>query len=145
MITEKRCKHCNEVKPVRLFHKKHDSADGLYPYCKDCRRERSGYGKRETPRVRSEVREITMDVLIQDVISLSTRYPSNVKYRQAADVVRTHPNGPHDDFTASLLFECWQNRQRKVHDFEAMDETAPIVTMARAKVIKSHEFTNLFE
>lgn len=40
MIVEtKRCTRCKERKPLDNFHNSRASRDGLYPQCKDCRRE----------------------------------------------------------------------------------------------------------
>ena len=35
----KKCTHCGRVLPTSNFHKSSYTKDGLYPTCKDCRKE----------------------------------------------------------------------------------------------------------
>lgn len=40
--SKKLCSRCNRTKLIRYFHKDSHRIDGLFPYCKECRREREG-------------------------------------------------------------------------------------------------------
>lgn len=145
MITEKVCKQCHQTKPVRAFHKKSDSADGFYPFCKDCRRANGGYKRRARPRVENPGQPITMECLINDILTLSSRFPSNVKYRMAAEELRACPDGPHSEYSSNLLYEAWQKRQQTCNDFDELDESTPVITLAREREIQRREIATIFD
>ena len=44
-MPRKTCGLCGKSRPVKSFHKRTISKDGLQPYCKACRKE-DNYGKR---------------------------------------------------------------------------------------------------
>ena len=47
----KKCYRCGRELPVTEFHKCHQNADGLYSYCKDCKREENAKYRALHPRV----------------------------------------------------------------------------------------------
>ena len=49
----KLCVKCGEVKPTCDFNKKRNANDGLFPYCKNCRREYNR-ARRDNPSERSQ-------------------------------------------------------------------------------------------
>lgn len=39
-MNTKECKHCHQVKPLSEFHRRYDSKDGHYSWCKECTNKR---------------------------------------------------------------------------------------------------------
>lgn len=62
----KSCKKCNQKKDKQHFHTDKNRKDGLYPYCKDCRR--TYYGQKK--RVHKKIGEMDGYLIVSD-----TRYP----------------------------------------------------------------------
>ena len=60
---EKKCLRCGRVKPAAAFNKCARSADGLYTYCRQCRREMYRKDTGRNPLARFTDREIEAECL----------------------------------------------------------------------------------
>jgi hypothetical protein len=143
--TLKTCGACNEPKSTLAFHAKADASDGLYPYCKDCRRAKGGHTKRQPPRVREARADASYEDLIEDVIDLSRRQPSNIRLREAVADLRKNPAGTHSDYINDLLYTAWESRQKHAHDFADLDERVPVLTAHKEKRNRNSETFGLFD
>lgn len=66
MPPEKRCSRCNETKSTDEFHRSKGDKDGLYGWCKACRKDH-----RNDPKVRAQLRNNSRNGLLNRVYGIN--------------------------------------------------------------------------